>query len=84
MTALRSCANVDAPAALKRDPGAVGKTKNGLESARGRVRGWRPVVYADKRRVILARRAEGQSIRQIATGVGVSIGVVHKTLSPAP
>ncbi|MFJ4972172.1 helix-turn-helix domain containing protein [Streptomyces sp. SM13] len=37
----------------------------------------------DKRRVILARRAEGQSIRQIAAAVKVSVGVVHKTLNPA-
>ncbi|MFE4658228.1 hypothetical protein ACFRFJ_16280 [Streptomyces hydrogenans] len=36
-----------------------------------------------KRRVILARRAEGQSIRQIAAAVKVSIGVVRKTLNPA-
>ncbi|AQW48305.1 resolvase [Streptomyces hygroscopicus] len=43
----------------------------------------------DKRRVILARRAEGQSIRQIAaavkvSAVKVSVGVVHKTLNPTP
>ncbi|MFD5191026.1 hypothetical protein ACFWMU_23215 [Streptomyces sp. NPDC058357] len=37
----------------------------------------------DKRRVILARRTDGQSIRQIATAVKVSIGVVHKTLNSA-
>ncbi|MFE7609264.1 sigma factor-like helix-turn-helix DNA-binding protein [Streptomyces celluloflavus] len=37
----------------------------------------------DKRRVILARRAEGQSIREIAVAVKVSVGVVHKTLNPA-
>lgn len=64
----------------------VKKTKNGLDSARarGRVGGRRPVVDDDKRRVILARRAEGQSIRQIALTVKVSVGVVHKTLNPAP
>jgi DNA invertase Pin-like site-specific DNA recombinase len=64
----------------------VKKTKNGLDSARarGRVGGRRPVVDDDKRRVSLARRAEGQSIRQIATAVKVSIGVVHKTLNPTP
>ncbi|MFD5388196.1 recombinase family protein [Streptomyces sp. NPDC127074] len=64
----------------------VKKTKNGLDSARarGRVGGRRPVVDDDKRRVILARRAEGQSIRQIAAAVKVSVGVVHKTLNPAP
>jgi DNA invertase Pin-like site-specific DNA recombinase len=63
----------------------VKKTKNGLDSARarGRVGGRRPVVDDDKRRVILARRAEGQSIRQIAAAVKVSVGVVHKTLNPA-
>lgn len=63
----------------------VRKTKNGLESARarGRVGGRRPVVDDDKRRVILARRTEGQSIRQIAAAVKVSVGVVHKTLNPA-
>jgi DNA invertase Pin-like site-specific DNA recombinase len=64
----------------------VKKTKNGLDSARarGRVGGRRPVVDDDKRRVILARRAEGQSIREIAAAVKVSVGVVHKTLNPAP
>lgn len=58
------------------------KTRNGLEAAakRGR-RGGRPsVVDEDKRRVILARKAEGQSIREIARGVGVSTGTVHKVL----
>ncbi|WP_330316263.1 recombinase family protein [Streptomyces platensis] len=62
----------------------VKKTKNGLDSARarGRVGGRRPVVDDDKRRVILARRAEGQSIREIAAAVKVSVGVVHKTLNP--
>ncbi|WP_246459680.1 recombinase family protein [Streptomyces himalayensis] len=64
----------------------VHKTKNGLESARarGRVGGRRPVVEPDRRRVILARRAEGQSIRAIAAAVGVSVGVGHKTLTPDP
>lgn len=63
----------------------VKKTKNGLDSARarGRIGGRRPVVDDDKRRVILARRAEGQSIREIAAAVKVSVGVVHKTLNPA-
>jgi len=58
------------------------KTKNGLEAARrsGKQLGRRPVVDDDKRRLILARRAEGESIRQIAAGVKVSIGVVHKTI----
>ena len=64
----------------------VKKTKNGLESARarGRVGGRRPVVDDDKRRIIHARRAEGQSIREIAAAVKVSVGVVHKTLNPVP
>ncbi|MFJ6088018.1 hypothetical protein ACIQI8_42315 [Streptomyces sp. NPDC092369] len=63
----------------------VTKTKNGLESARarGRVGGRRPVVDDDKQRVILARRAEDQSIREIAVAVKVSGGVVHKTLNLA-
>ncbi|MBF6522850.1 hypothetical protein [Nocardia farcinica] len=40
--------------------------------------GGRPrAVDADKRRTILARRAEGQSLREIARGVGVSLAVVH-------
>ncbi|AZK93836.1 recombinase family protein [Streptomyces sp. SID5473] len=63
----------------------VKRTKNGLESARarGRVGGRHPVVDDDKRRVILARRAEGQSIREIVAAVKVSVGVVHKALNPA-
>jgi DNA-directed RNA polymerase specialized sigma24 family protein len=40
------------------------------------------VVNDDKRAAILSRRAKGQSIRKIAAGVGVSVGVVHKTLTP--
>ncbi len=56
---------------------------NGLESARarGRVGGRRPVVDDDKRAAIFSRRAKGQTIREIAAGVRVSVGVVHKTLS---
>ena len=59
------------------------KTKNGLEAARkrGRVGGRRPVVDDDKRAAILARRERGESIRTIAAGVKVSVGVVHKTLA---
>lgn len=38
---------------------------------------------AGKRRAVLARRTEGQPIREIAAGAGVSLGVVHKTLDPA-
>ncbi|GAA3507676.1 DNA invertase Pin-like site-specific DNA recombinase [Streptosporangium album] len=61
------------------------KTKNGLEAARkrGRIGGRRPVVDDDKRAAILARRQRGESIRTIAAGVKVSIGVVHRTLADA-
>ncbi|GAA4625669.1 hypothetical protein GCM10023196_030710 [Actinoallomurus vinaceus] len=61
----------------------VRKTKNGLDAARarGRVGGRRPVIDDDKRAAILARRQRGESIRTIAAGVKVSIGVVHKTLA---
>lgn len=61
------------------------KTKNGLEAARrrGRVGGRRPVVDDDKRAAIVARHRRGESIRTIATGVGVSVGTVHKTLTEA-
>ncbi|MEV4374742.1 recombinase family protein [Nonomuraea sp. NPDC049637] len=60
-------------------------TKDGLQAARrrGRVGGRRPVVDADKRAAILARRERGESIRSIAAGVKVSVGVVHKTLTEA-
>ena len=63
----------------------VRKTSNGLEAARkrGRVGGRRPVVDDDKRAAILARRKRGESIRTIAAGVKVSVGVVHKTLTDA-
>ena len=63
----------------------VRRTKDGLEAARrrGRVGGRRPVVDDDKRAAILARRQRGESIRTIAAGVKVSIGVVHKTLTDA-
>ena len=50
---------------------------------RGRVGGRRPVVDDDKRAAILARRKRGESIRTIAAGVKVSVGVVHKTLTDA-
>ncbi|MGV9679116.1 recombinase family protein [Nocardia sp. NPDC003482] len=57
----------------------VRKTRDGLAAAarRGRKGGRPRVVDADKRRAILARRAEGQSLREIARGVGVSLAVVH-------
>jgi hypothetical protein len=42
-----------------------------------------PVVDDDKRAAILARRQRGESIRTIAAGVKVSVGVVHKTLAGA-
>ncbi|TDC99060.1 helix-turn-helix domain containing protein [Nonomuraea deserti] len=63
----------------------IRKTENGLETARkrGRVGGRRPGVDDDKRAAILARRQRGESIRTIAAGVDVSIGVVHKTLTDA-
>ncbi|TMR89064.1 recombinase family protein [Nonomuraea basaltis] len=63
----------------------VRKTKNGLETARkqGKVGGRRPVVDDDKRAAILDRRRRGESIRTIAAGVKVSVGVVHKTLTDA-
>jgi DNA invertase Pin-like site-specific DNA recombinase len=61
----------------------IAKTKNGLEAARraGRVGGRPTVVDDDKRAAIHARRARGESIRTIATGLDISIGVVHKTLT---
>lgn len=63
----------------------VRNTRSGLEAARkrGNVGGRRPVVDDDKRAAILARRERGESIRTIAAGVGVSVGVVHKTLTQA-
>ncbi|GAA3016439.1 hypothetical protein GCM10017559_45040 [Streptosporangium longisporum] len=51
--------------------------------ARDCIGGRRPVVDDDKRAAILARRERGESIRTIAIGVGVSVGVVHKTLTEA-
>ncbi|MGH3943312.1 MAG: hypothetical protein ACRDTG_32745 [Pseudonocardiaceae bacterium] len=41
------------------------------------------VVDADKRRAILARRAEGQSLCEIARAVGVSLAVVHGEVTAA-
>lgn len=43
--------------------------------------GRRPVVDDDRRAAILARRERGESIRAIAAGAKVSVGVVHKTLA---
>ena len=60
----------------------VRKTRDGLAAARARGRtGGRPrVVDTDKRRIILARHADGQSIRTIARATKVSVGTVHKVL----
>ena len=62
------------------------KTRHGLDAARraGRVGGRPTVVDDDKRAAIHARRARGESIRTIAAGLGISVGVVHKTLAGAP
>ncbi len=59
------------------------KTKSGLDAARarGHVGGRPTVVDDDKRAAILARRARDESIREIARGVGVSAGTVHRVLS---
>jgi DNA invertase Pin-like site-specific DNA recombinase len=59
------------------------KTKNGLDAARrrGRVGGRPTVVDDDKRRAIIARRAEGQSLRTIANGTEVSLAVVHRIVT---
>lgn len=57
----------------------VRKTKNGLEAARqrGKVGGRPRVIDEDKRAVILERRDKGESIREIAKALGVSVGTVH-------
>lgn len=61
------------------------KTKSGLAAARARGRvGGRPrVVDGDREAVILARRGKGESIREIAAAVGVSVGTVHKVVAGA-
>ncbi|QRP49056.1 recombinase family protein [Amycolatopsis sp. FDAARGOS 1241] len=61
----------------------VRKTRNGLDAARARGRvGGRPrVVDADKRRIILARHADGESIRTIARATQLSVGTVHNVLA---
>ncbi|GAA4053695.1 hypothetical protein [Actinomadura miaoliensis] len=41
------------------------------------------MVDDDKRAAILARRERGESIRTIAAGVKVCVGVVHKALTEA-
>jgi len=60
----------------------VRKTRDGLAAARARGRtGGRPrVVDTDKRHIILARHADGESIRTIARATKVSVGTVHKVL----
>lgn len=63
----------------------VRKTNDGLKTARelGR-RGGRPaVVDEDKRRAILARHGEGQSLREIANGVKVSHETVRQIILAA-
>jgi DNA invertase Pin-like site-specific DNA recombinase len=61
----------------------VRKTRDGLDAARARGRtGGRPrVVDTDKRRIILARHADGESIRTIARATKVSVGTVHNVLA---
>lgn len=61
----------------------VRKTKNGLEAARkrGKVGGRPRVIDDDKRAVIRARREKGESLREIASAVGVSVGTVHAALT---
>jgi DNA invertase Pin-like site-specific DNA recombinase len=61
------------------------KTRDGLEAAskRGRKGGRPSVVDDDKRRAILARHAEGQSLREIHRGIGVSLAVVHGVVAAA-
>ncbi|MFT4010936.1 MAG: recombinase family protein [Nocardioidaceae bacterium] len=63
----------------------IRKTRNGLAAARanGKVGGRPSVIDADKRRAILARRAEGETLRTIAKGVKVSVGVVHRVIAEA-
>lgn len=59
------------------------KTRSGLEAARkrGKVGGRPSVVDADRCAAILARRAAGESVREIARGVGVSVGTVHRIIT---
>lgn len=60
----------------------VRKTKDGLAAARmrGKVGGRPSVIDDDKRRIIYARFDEEESMRTIATGVGVSASTVHSVL----
>jgi DNA invertase Pin-like site-specific DNA recombinase len=61
----------------------VRKTKDGLTAARvrGKVGGRPSVIDDDKRRVIFARDDEGESMRTIATAVGVSAATVHGVIA---
>lgn len=63
----------------------VRKTKNGLEAARkrGRVGGRPRVIDDDKRAVIMSRREKGESIREIARALDVSVGTVHAVVTDA-
>ncbi|WP_028927998.1 helix-turn-helix domain-containing protein [Pseudonocardia acaciae] len=49
--------------------------------ARGRRGGRPPVADADKRRIVLARHADGESIRTIARATKLSVGTVHNVVS---
>ncbi|MFI5500963.1 hypothetical protein ACIA5E_18040 [Nocardia asteroides] len=61
------------------------RTRDGLDAAarRGRTGGRPRAVDADKCRAILARHAEGRSLREISRGVGVSLAVVHGEIAAA-
>ncbi|MDQ2737238.1 MAG: recombinase family protein [Actinomycetota bacterium] len=61
----------------------VRKTRNGLDAARSRGRtGGRPrVVDADKRRIIIARHLDGESVRTIASATKLSIGTIHAVIT---
>ncbi|MFI6866610.1 hypothetical protein [Nocardia sp. NPDC050406] len=50
---------------------------------RGRNGGRPSVVDDDKRPASLARHAEGQALREIHRGVGVSLAVVHGVVAAA-
>lgn len=54
-----------------------------MARASGRVGGRPTVVDAAMRRAILARRDEGESLRVIAAGVGISHTVVHRVVTEA-
>lgn len=56
------------------------KTLDGIRAARerGKVGGRPRVMNEDMRRVARARRAEGQSLREIARDLGVSVTSVHR------